>query len=206
MTISLWLRGAWLRGLGTSRIGTAVIWNEKFRQVGLCGLMLCLPSLSWAEGASSGVPLISGPKAVPLAEASIIPSMPKQRIVYHVNSNSHSVQYNALLNISNHLRAAGKDNLDVRMVLHGRGVSMLLKPEAAPSVLIGPAQLDEPIKRMLDDLRASGVQILVGEQTLKNAGLNYKTDLYKVSAENLVNNGVMELIRLQSYGYIYIKP
>ncbi len=135
-----------------------------------------------------------------------IPEILKQRIVYHVNSSSHSVHFNALLNIANHLRAAGKDNLDIRMVLHGRGVSMLLKPGVTSSLLIGPAQLDDQMKAMLDGLRADGVQILVGAQTLKNAGLNYQTDLYKVAADNLVTNGVMELIRLQSYGYIYIKP
>ena len=48
----------------------------------------------------------------------------KQKVVYHINYDDPKLQAGALRNIQNHINAVGKDNLEVRVVLHGNGLAL----------------------------------------------------------------------------------
>ena len=50
----------------------------------------------------------------------------KQKVVYHVNGDNPKQQTGALRNIQNHINAVGAENLDVKVVLHGNGLGLLM--------------------------------------------------------------------------------
>ena len=54
----------------------------------------------------------------------------KQKVVYHINYDNPKAQTGALRNIQNHINAVGAENLDLRVVLHGNGLSLLLDPNS----------------------------------------------------------------------------
>ena len=54
----------------------------------------------------------------------------KQKVVYHINYDDPKAQAGALRNIQNHINAVGAENLDFKVVMHGKGLSLLLTPEA----------------------------------------------------------------------------
>ncbi|KPK73669.1 MAG: hypothetical protein AMJ84_01660 [Acidithiobacillales bacterium SM23_46] len=119
----------------------------------------------------------------------------KQKVVYHINSADTKTQKGALRNIQNHINAVGKDNLDLRVVMHGGGVAMLQT-----------AQKDEDMKGSIEKLKLQGIHFNVCANTLKGKKLNYKTDLYDVSEKDIVPSGVAEIAALQQKGYVYVKP
>jgi intracellular sulfur oxidation DsrE/DsrF family protein len=52
----------------------------------------------------------------------------KQKVVYHINyeGGEDDKRYRgAMRNIQNHINAVGAENLDIKVVLHGNGVSLL---------------------------------------------------------------------------------
>ena len=53
----------------------------------------------------------------------------KQKVVYHINYDDPDTQAGALRNIQNHINAVGKENLDLKVVMHGAGLSLLLTPD-----------------------------------------------------------------------------
>ena len=54
----------------------------------------------------------------------------KQKVVYHINYDDPKLQAGALRNIQNHINAVGAENLDLKVVLHGNGLALLLEPES----------------------------------------------------------------------------
>ena len=54
----------------------------------------------------------------------------KQKVVYHINYDNPKAQAGALKNIQNHINAVGAENLDLKVVLHGNGLALLLEPES----------------------------------------------------------------------------
>ena len=50
----------------------------------------------------------------------------KQKVVYHINYDDPKAQAGALRNIQNHINAVGEENLDLKVVMHGKGLSLLL--------------------------------------------------------------------------------
>lgn len=119
----------------------------------------------------------------------------KQKVVYHVNGSDAKEQKATLRNIQNHINAVGKDNLELRVVMHGGGVSMLQT-----------AQKDEDMKGSIEKLKLQGIQFNVCANTLKGKKLNYKSDLYDVSEKDIVPSGVAEIAALQQKGFVYVKP
>jgi intracellular sulfur oxidation DsrE/DsrF family protein len=117
------------------------------------------------------------------------------KAVYHLNSGSIDTQKDVLRNTQNHIDAIGKDNLELRVVMHAGGVSMLQT-----------AKTDESIKSSIDNLKLQGVKFVVCKKTLDSKKINYKTDLYDVSEKDIVPSGVAEIATLQSKGFSYVKP
>ena len=46
-----------------------------------------------------------------------------QKVAYHVNYDDAKRQAGALRNIQNHINAVGAKNMDIRVVMHGKGLS-----------------------------------------------------------------------------------
>ena len=112
-----------------------------------------------------------------------------------------------MCNIQNHINAVGKDNLDLKVVLHGNGLALLLEPEyleKTRNMKHGNADVNMTAK--IDGLKQQGVSFNVCDNTLKSRKISYTEHLYDVSKKDIVPSGVAELAKLQAQGYTYIKP
>jgi len=131
----------------------------------------------------------------------------KQKVVYHINYDDPKMQAGALGNVQNHINAVGAENIDLKIVLHGNGLSLLLEPAALSKLpKFKNANADEAMAARIDNLKSQGVVFNVCENTVNGRNVNIETDLYNVDKKDLVPSGVAELARLQGMGYSYIKP
>jgi len=97
-----------------------------------------------------------------------------------------------LNSIKNHIDAAGKAHVEIRVVDHAAGVD-----------LVEIAKTDKDLAQRLDALRNEGVRFLICANTLRERKIDGQ-DLYGVKAEDIVPSGVAELARLQGMGFVYI--
>jgi len=131
----------------------------------------------------------------------------KQKVVYHINYDDKKQQKGALVNIQNHINAVGAENLDLRVVLHGNGLSLLLVPESLDKLKkFKHANADDNFAARIDTLKGQGIKFDVCENTVVGRGVNVEDDLYDVLQEDIVPSGVAELAKLQMEGFAYIKP
>ena len=131
----------------------------------------------------------------------------KQKVVYHVNYDNPKKQVGALRNIQNHINAVGKDNLEIRVVLHGNGLAMLLDPDSLEKLTkFKHANADDKMTAKIDGLKAQGVSFNVCANTVRGRKVDLENDLYGVDQKDIVPSGVAELARLQQQGFVYIKP
>ncbi|MDJ0740645.1 MAG: DsrE family protein [Gammaproteobacteria bacterium] len=131
----------------------------------------------------------------------------KQKVVYHINGDNPKQQAGALRNIQNHINAVGADNLDLRVVMHGNGVSLVLLPDALAQVpKFKNANANEQMTARIDGLKNQGVAFKICANTLKGRKVNKEEHLYDVDQADIVPSGVAELAHLQSQGFTYIKP
>lgn len=119
----------------------------------------------------------------------------KQKVVYHVNYDNPKKQAGAMRNIQNHINAVGAENLDLVVVLHGNGVSLLKH-----------AKEDMDFQGKVVSLKSQNVRFNVCNNTLVGREIDPVADLYDVFDEDIVPSGVAELAHLQAQGYTYIKP
>ena len=121
----------------------------------------------------------------------------KQKVVYHINypgGKEDKAYKGALRNIQNHINAVGKDNLDLKVVVHSNGIFMLQKAHE-------PGKLQSAIA----SLKSQNVGFSVCANTLKGKKIGQDA-LYEVFDSDVVPSGVAELSHLQQQGYTYIKP
>ncbi len=131
----------------------------------------------------------------------------KQKVVYHINYDDPKAQTGALRNIQNHINAVGKENLDLKVVLHGNGLSLLVTPDSLaelPKFKHGNA--DQTMSATIDGLRNQGVKFQVCNNTVVGRGVDVQKHLHLVEDGDIVPSGVAELAHLQAQGYMYIKP
>lgn len=119
----------------------------------------------------------------------------KQKVVYHINYDDQKRLNGTLRNIQNHINAVGKEDLDLRVVLHGKGVTLLVY-----------AKEDLVLQEKLDNLKAQGIKFNICNNTLRGRKLDYKKDLFEVTEQDIVPSGVAEIAALQAKGYVYLKP
>ena len=129
----------------------------------------------------------------------------KQKVVYHVNYYGAQQEAGALRNIQNHINAVGKENLDLKVVLHGNGLAMLLDPDALSKTKMKEANGDQNMTARVAGLKEQGVQFQICANTLKGRKVDLDM-LYDASEGDIVPSGVAQLAILQSQGYAYIKP
>lgn len=131
----------------------------------------------------------------------------KQKVVYHINYDNPKKQAGALRNIQNHINAVGAENLDLKVVLHGNGLALLLDPDSLDKLKkFKHANADENMSAKVSNLKGQGVEFQVCNNTVKGRKVNIESDLYDVSKEDIVPSGVAEVAKLQQDGYAYIKP
>lgn len=130
----------------------------------------------------------------------------KQKVVYHINYDDPKAQAGALRNIQNHINAVGKENLDLKVVLHGNGLTLLLEPTAVNKTKFKAGNASETITAKIAGLKEQGVKFNVCANTLRGKKVDFEKDLYDVSKADIVPSGVAELAKLQAEGYTYIKP
>ncbi len=121
----------------------------------------------------------------------------KQKVVYHINYDGESgTSYrSAMGNIQNHINAVGAENMDIKVVLHGDGLGLLMA-----------AKSDDGLQTRVASLKGQNVAFSVCNNTLRGREISYTDDLYDVWEEDIVASGVAELSHLQAQGYTYIKP
>jgi len=119
----------------------------------------------------------------------------KQKVVYHINMDDPKVLKAALGNMQNHINAVGKDNIDLRVVMHGPGIALLQM-----------ANKDADFADKISNLKRQGVHFNVCNNTLVHKHINYKNDLYDVSKDDIVPSGVAEIAHLEEQGFAYVKP
>jgi len=121
----------------------------------------------------------------------------KQKVVYHVNytgGDGGKAYMAALGNVKNHIEAVGRDNIEVKIVLHGDGVG-LLKDAAS----------DLRLQGAVSNVKNQGVAFAVCNNTLVGRKID-PDSLFEVFKEDIVPSGVAEVAYLQSQGYSYLKP
>lgn len=122
----------------------------------------------------------------------------QQKVVYHINyiGGEDDKKYRgAMRNIQNHINAVGADNLEVKVVLHGNGVGLLVS-----------ALDNQKLQSQITNLKTQSVSFNVCQNTLNGRKIDYENDLFEVFEEDIVPSGVAELSHLQQQGYTYIKP
>jgi uncharacterized protein len=119
----------------------------------------------------------------------------KQKAVYHINGGDPQQNQAALRNIQNHINAVGADNMDVKVVMHGAGLNLLIN-----------AKENENLRSAVDNLKLQNVGFQVCNNTVVGRKLDISKDLYDARPEDVIPSGVAHLSYLQAQGYTYIKP
>ena len=131
----------------------------------------------------------------------------KQKVVYHINYDNPKKQAGALRNIQNHINAVGADNLDLKVVLHGNGLALLLDPDSLEKLKkFKHANANEGMAAKISNLKGQGVSFHVCANTVRGRKVDVQNDLYDVEQGDIVPSGVAEVAKLQAMGYSYIKP
>jgi len=131
----------------------------------------------------------------------------KQKVVYHINYDEPKKQAGALRNIQNHINAVGAENLDLKVVLHGNGLALLLDPDSLDKLTkFKQANATDTMTAKIDGLKSQGVDFNVCNNTVRGRNVDVEHDLHDVDKEDIVPSGVAEVAHLQAKGYSYIKP
>ena len=142
--------------------------------------------------------LVAAVSLAALAPAKADSRYGKQKVVYHINydgGEGGTAYIKALKNVQNHIDAVGKDNIEVKVVMHGDGVNILRD-----------AVKDLKLQGEVTNLKNQKVAFEVCANTLKGRKIDPDKDLFEVGKEDIVPSGVAELSYLQGKGYTYIKP
>jgi intracellular sulfur oxidation DsrE/DsrF family protein len=129
----------------------------------------------------------------------------KQKVVYHVNYYGAQKQAGALRNIQNHINAVGAENLDLKVVMHGNGVAMVMDPDYLSETKMKEANATDEMQARIAGLKQQGVEFNICANTLKGRKVPMDA-LYDTTEADIVPSGVAELAHLQAQGYTYIKP
>jgi hypothetical protein len=128
-----------------------------------------------------------------------------QKVVYHVNYYDAQQQTGALRNIQNHINAVGSENLEVQVVMHGNGVSLVLPPDEVEGTKMKQGNADDQMQARIAGLKQQGVAFKICANTLKGRQVE-RLALYDTDEGDVVPSGVAELSKLQAQGVTYLKP
>jgi intracellular sulfur oxidation DsrE/DsrF family protein len=150
-----------------------------------------------AGGASFAAFMKPGSKPLtPVANMSFAPYAP-QKVVYHVidSGGSSDRRYKDILGSArNHINAVGADKIDLRFVLQGDGIGLLLDAMSNPE-----------LASTIAGLKKSGVRFMICKNTLVGRNIDPFKELYDAHTEDLVAAGVAEVTALQNMGFAYLR-
>jgi intracellular sulfur oxidation DsrE/DsrF family protein len=119
----------------------------------------------------------------------------KQKVVYHLNYDNLKRQKGMLRNIKNHIKAVGADKLDLRVVMHGKGYTMLQT-----------ANNDLELQNTIISLKDKGVKFQLCANTIRGKKLDENKLFGFDPAKDKVPSGVAEIAHLEKKGFAYIRP
>jgi len=124
------------------------------------------------------------------------PGYGPQKVVYHVSMSGgwNDRNYREFLgSLSNHVVSVGEAQIDMRVVLQGDGLNLLVD-----------ARSDERLRSAIDRLRDGGVRFVVCRNSMVSRAI--PTDrMYGVKNEDIVQAAVAEISALQAQGYTYMR-
>ena len=113
----------------------------------------------------------------------------KTGVVIQVSDESEKT-WNQALNVTRNIQAEyGKDKVDIEVVVFGNGANLL--------------KFDSPLANRIDDTLASGVSVLMCENTMKGRKLTAADMHPKVG---YVKAGIVEIIEKQKQGWAVVRP
>jgi len=112
----------------------------------------------------------------------------KHGVVFHVTDSDPAKWNQALNNAANLQKAMGKENMDIEIVVNGKGLDMM--------------KFDSVVGSRMNDAMKNGVQLLACGATMKAAKVTEK-DLHQ--GVKVVPGGVVEIMQKQEAGWTYIK-
>ena len=113
----------------------------------------------------------------------------KQGVVLQISDDSEKT-WNQTLSVTRNIQAEyGKDKVDIEVVVFGNGANLL--------------KFDSPLANRIDDTLASGVQVLMCENTMKGRKLTAADMHPKVG---YVKAGIVEIIEKQKQGWAVVRP
>ncbi|MCA1791300.1 MAG: DsrE family protein [Thioalkalivibrio sp.] len=115
-------------------------------------------------------------------------------MVYHVNQGEPGLHMAAMRNVQNHINAVGAENMDIKLVMHGGGINLLMAANDHLDIQAG-----------VDSLKLQGVDFQVCRNTLTSRQVPMEA-LYDTTEADVIPSGVAQLSILQREGYTYIKP
>jgi uncharacterized protein len=120
---------------------------------------------------------------------------PPQKVVYQNNGSTDPDYYRHFLaNVRNHINAVGRGNIELVVVDHGDGLSLL-----------SDAETDPTLAQKIDNLRGEGVRFLICANTLQSKNITLD-QLYGATDEDVVPSGVAEIAKLEQQGFVYVHP
>lgn len=113
----------------------------------------------------------------------------KNKVVIQVSDADPAKWHLALNNARNFVKDLGKDNVDLEIVAFGPGIGML-KAES------------EVGNRVAETVEA-GIPVLACQNTMRNQKLTQDDMLASIG---FIPAGVVEIMRKQQQGYVYLRP
>jgi uncharacterized protein len=120
-----------------------------------------------------------------------LPSDPQHRVVMHLNSGDEKVQRGALNNIRHLYQEVGREHLQLELVVHGAGLSLLIK---------GTTGFGSELAHLK---REYGVQVTACSNTMKARNVTREQLLDEVGD---TVPAMVRLMERQEHGWAYIKP
>jgi intracellular sulfur oxidation DsrE/DsrF family protein len=100
----------------------------------------------------------------------------------------------------------GAKNMDIRVVMHGKGLSLLLLPEEAENTKLPKGNAIDIMQAKIAGLKDQGVTFKVCANIVRGKKINVSDHLYDVESLDIVPSGVAELSELQTQGFTYLRP
>ena len=123
------------------------------------------------------------------AAAALLAAQPKHRVVFEVSVEGEAQWHSILNNVSNLLNALGRENTQVEVVTHGKGVGLL--------TIRTPA-----FRERLQKLSEAGVVFAACSNSIRARNLKPE-ELAPFAIP--VDSGVAHIVRKQELGWAYIK-
>lgn len=124
-----------------------------------------------------------------LFAASVAQAADPERVVLQVSDADPKV-WNQAINVANNIRKElGRDNVRVEIVAFGHGIGML--------------RADAEVANRVEDAAAGGVAVMACANSMRNYKVE-KDDLTK--HVGIVPAGVVEIMKRQREGWLYLKP